>query len=67
MNKLTSFFGIIVLLLVLSYFANIVKIFTNCDFHPDTSWKCEVVRTIGVFVPPVGAVTGFLTFDGEKD
>lgn len=42
---------------VFGYFANIYKL-TKCDFEP--SYKAEVIRGIGIVVPPVGIVTGYL-------
>lgn len=30
----------------------------QCDFQP--SYKAEVIRVVGVFVPPVGSVVGFI-------
>lgn len=36
---------------------NIVKLF-GCDF--EEPYKAEAIRIVGVVVPPVGAVTGFL-------
>ncbi len=38
---------------------NIYKL-TQCDFEP--SYKAEIIRTIGVVVPVVGGVTGWMEF-----
>lgn len=34
---------------------------TQCDF--ESPYKCEAVRVIGIFVPPVGAIAGYVTID----
>ena len=44
------------------YIKNIVKL-CQCDFASPV--KAEVIRGIGVVVPPVGVVTGFLTINDE--
>jgi len=33
----------------------------NCDFKP--SYKAEVIRGIGVIIPLVGAVTGYMEIE----
>lgn len=38
------------------YIMNLVGVF-GCDFA--SPYKCEVIRTAGIFVPPVGAVAGY--------
>jgi hypothetical protein len=40
---------------------NIVK-FTKCDF--EAPYKAEVLHGVGI-IPPVGAVMGWLSFEGE--
>ena len=40
--------------------ANIVKL-VKCDFEP--SYKAECIRTIGIVVPIVGAVTGYMDIE----
>lgn len=43
---------------------NIYKL-TQCNFEP--SYRTEAIRTIGVFVAPVGAITGYMEIqDKEK-
>lgn len=44
--------------------ANIYKL-CHDDFIPP--FKAESFRIIGVFVPPVGAVTGYVTFKKEQN
>lgn len=34
---------------------------TQCDF--EAPYKCEIVRVVGVFAPPVGAITGYIDLD----
>jgi hypothetical protein len=47
----------ILLLIASGWVVNIVKL-CKCDFA--APYKSEVVRVIGVFVPPVGMVTGWM-------
>lgn len=58
---------ILVILLFLvcagGYISNAYKLAVDCDFAPTTSYKCEIVRTIGLFVPPVGIIAGYLTIE----
>jgi len=59
--------AIIVLLCYLAilygYIANVYKLCQN-DF--EAPLKPEIIRGIGVFVGPVGVITGYMTLDGEK-
>lgn len=58
---------IVMVILVLpgiGYVANIVKL-CKCDF--ETPFKAEVIRGIGVFVFPVGVITGYLTIKDGKE
>lgn len=48
------------ILAVWGYIANIYKL-TDCDF--DKPYKAEVIRVVGIVVPPVGCVTGFMHID----
>jgi hypothetical protein len=50
-------------LLVLGWFVNIYRFF-NCDF--DTPLKEEVIRAVGIFVPPVGGVIGYIDIDDNE-
>ena len=50
----------IYLIAVWGYIANIYKL-TDCDF--DKPYKAEVIRVVGIVVPPVGCVTGFIDID----
>ena len=43
---------------------NVYKL-SQCDFKP--TYKAEVIRAIGVAVPPVGAVAGWLTIEDTKE
>ena len=49
--------------LCIGYVGNIVKL-CRYDFMPPV--KAEFIRSIGVFVPPVGAVLGYLTIQDGK-
>ena len=42
------------------YLDNIFQL-TECDFEPP--YKCEVIRSVGVFVPPVGIIVGYVSID----
>lgn len=50
----------IYILAVWGYIANIYKL-TDCDF--DKPYKAEVIRVVGIVVPPVGCITGFMHID----
>lgn len=50
-------------LLILGWFVNIYKFF-QCDF--DTPLKEEVIRGVGIFVPPVGGVIGYVNIEDEE-
>lgn len=57
--------GIVVLVIVIGlflggYVANIVKL-CHCDFA--SPYKAEAIRLIGVFMPPIGIVTGYIEID----
>jgi len=58
----------VVILALAGWVGNIVK-FAGCDFK--SPYKAEVIRGVGIIVPVVGAVTGYLDIeDGpiiEKD
>lgn len=45
------------------YVANIYKL-TKCDF--DTPLKAETIRVIGIVVPPMGAVIGYVNIDDAR-
>lgn len=49
--------GILVLILMFGWFTNIVR-FAMCDF--DSPWRCEAVRAVGIAIPPVGGVLGYV-------
>jgi len=51
----------IIILFVMSgygYINNIFELF-DCDF--ESPYKCEVIRGIGIFVPPVGIISGYVS------
>jgi hypothetical protein len=55
--------GVIIFILIiigsgmLGYVFNLIKL-TQCDF--ETPYKVEILRGIGVVVPPIGAIEGFI-------
>lgn len=51
---------IILLVLFVGWVMNIVA-FTKCDFQMPI--KAEIVRGIGIGIPPVGAVMGYLDIE----
>ena len=50
-------------LLILGWFVNIYRFF-QCDF--DTPLREEVIRGVGIFVPPVGGVIGYIDIEDEE-
>lgn len=48
---------IIVIGLFIGWCMNIYKL-TQCDFQP--SYKAEAIRSIGIFVAPIGGVVGYM-------
>jgi hypothetical protein len=66
MNKLNVYentifiFYIVVFLGCIGWCMNAYKL-TQCDF--DKPYKCEAVRSVGVFIPFIGAITGYYDFD----
>lgn len=36
---------------------------TQCDF--EAPYKCEAIRAVGVFVPPVGSIAGYFTIESK--
>lgn len=52
-------------LMLLGYVANIVAL-CHCDFEP--SYKAETIRTVGIVIPVVGMVTGYIDIeDGASE
>lgn len=64
--KLTGAFGIVfVFIFVLAaygYISNVVKL-AHCDFK--SPYKAEALRTIGIVIPPVGWIEGYLTIEDK--
>ena len=57
-------FWLVMVIGLVGYAAKIAK-FCHCDFKAPV--KAEVCRGIGILMPPVGAVEGFITIkDGSK-
>lgn len=65
MTDLLKIIGLLALILVptTGYLMNVYAVF-HLDFA--SPYKAEAIRTVGVFVPPVGVVAGFVTFEEEK-
>ena len=58
------FVGLLIVLMVtimpIGYFLNIYKLL-QCDFEP--SYKSECIRGLGVAVPPMGSIAGYMEFE----
>lgn len=52
----------IIVLGAIGYIYNIVHL-VHCDFKEP--YKAEVIRTVGVIIPPAGAVVGYLDMPDE--
>jgi len=44
---------------VIGFIMNVVALI-GCDFNPID--KEEIIRGIGIFVPPIGCILGFISF-----
>lgn len=55
--KVLIIYTALVLLAATGYVKNVIRLI-ECDFNP--SYKAETIRIIGVCVPPVGAVVGYI-------
>lgn len=51
---------VIIGLAITGWIKSIVNL-TSCDFKAD--YKCEVINTVGTFMPPVGSVVGWLNIE----
>lgn len=61
MIRLTTIaFMLLWVLGIIGYIANIYKL-TDCDF--DAPYKAETFRVVGIVIPPVGAVMGFINIE----
>ena len=60
--KTMIIFWVIVIVGSAGYISNIVKL-CKCDFEKPMT--AEVIRATGIFIPPVGAVVGYLRINGE--
>lgn len=52
------------LMLAIGWVMNIYKLIAHDDF--EAPYKAEVIRGVGIFVAPVGAIAGYFTFDEEE-
>ena len=58
-----AIFAVIVLVFCVGWVVNIYRAL-NCDF--EAPYKCDAIRIIGIFVPPVGGVVGYIDIeDGD--
>ncbi len=48
---------ILVIACATGWVKNLIKL-SDCDFKEP--YKAEIIRTVGVFVPPIGVVTGYI-------
>ena len=58
--KTIIFIIALVIFLVFGFISNIVSL-VKCDFS--APYKCEIIRTVGVFIPPVGVITGYISIN----
>jgi hypothetical protein len=56
-------YAIVWILCIYGWFANLYKL-TQCDF--DTPLKAEVIRGIGIIIPPAGVIMGFIDIKDAK-
>jgi len=56
-------FSVIFLAGFIGWGMNTYKLVVECDFA--SPYKCEGIRTIGTFVPVIGAVTGYIDIKDE--
>lgn len=61
---LGKFITIALFLALLFGYANNLLMLVSLDF--DKPYKAEAIRTLGVFVPPVGVICGYVTFEEER-
>jgi len=54
---------IVLIFVVVGYVKNIVKL-CHCDF--DSPFKAEVIRAVGIVIPPVGVVAGYCKINDKK-
>lgn len=51
---------------LVGWILNVFKFAVDCDFA--SPYKCEAIRGVGIFVPFVGGVTGYIDIeDGKED
>lgn len=56
--KLLFIIQIVILLVIGTGWVKSIVHLSNCDFEP--AYKAEVIYGVGVLVPPVGAVVGWM-------
>jgi|TARA_R110001592_G_C12827559_1_gene719602 hypothetical protein len=59
-------YGVIALcigIIIVGYFANIYKLCNN-DF--EAPYKEEAIRIVGICIPPVGIITGYLELNSKE-
>ena len=54
---------VIISSMFVGYVRNVVGL-VKCDFEP--VGKEEIVRTVGVFIPPIGMIVGYIDIDDSK-
>lgn len=66
MNALTGFTVTLIAVLVGCIVGWLMNVVALCRLDFREPFKAEAIRIVGVFVPPVGAVAGYVTFDEER-
>lgn len=55
---------VLMLSILIGWFMNVFAVF-KLDFQEP--YKAEVVRVLGIVIPPVGGMAGYVTFEEEKE
>lgn len=66
MDKNLAAIAAIILLVALAGVGWCMNVWKLCHDDFASPYKAEVVRTIGIFIPPVGSITGYVAFDEEN-
>lgn len=60
----TGFTGIILMVaLTIGYIANIYR---ACKLDYESPYKAEAIRVIGIFIPPMGGVVGYIDIEDTE-
>jgi hypothetical protein len=51
----------VIFAIIIGYYLNVYKLFAHNDFA--SPYKTEVSRIVGIVIPPVGAVLGYINIE----